>query len=115
MITDLKLTSDEKFLITSDRDEKIRISHWMNSYNIKSYLLGHTEFVSQVELVGEKRLLSCSGDAKVILWDLEENRPKQVVNTIEFLKAENDEFVSKGIDKFDFNNETGRLVVHLYK
>jgi WD40 repeat protein len=115
MLTDLRLTEDERFLITSDRDEKIRISHWMNSYNIKSFLLGHKEFVTQVELVDGKRLLSCSGDAKLILWDLEANRPEQVISTLEFLKAESGEFVSKGIDKFDFDKENGRVVVHLYK
>ena len=49
MITDLKLTKDEKHLITSDRDEKIRISCFPNCYNIDSYLLGHKEFVSKIE------------------------------------------------------------------
>lgn len=115
MLTDLKLTDNEKFLITSDRDEKIRISHWMNSYNIKSYLLGHKEFVTKIELINDQRLLSCSGDAKLILWDLKTNMPKQVVNTLDFLKTEDDGFVSKGVDRLDFDSETKRVVAHLYK
>lgn len=61
MLTDLKLTDDEKFLITSDRDEKVRVSYWPNSYNVHSYLLLHKEFVSQVELIDDRKLLSCSG------------------------------------------------------
>jgi tRNA (guanine-N(7)-)-methyltransferase subunit TRM82 len=43
VLTDMKLTSDEKYFITSDRDEKIRVSHYPNSYNIKSYLMAHKE------------------------------------------------------------------------
>ena len=42
----MRLSSDENFLVTSDRDEKIRISYFTNSYNIKSYLMGHREYLS---------------------------------------------------------------------
>ena len=34
---------DQKYVITADRDEKIRISHFPNAYNIKAYCLGHNE------------------------------------------------------------------------
>ncbi len=43
MLTDITLDSNEKHIITSDRDEKIRISCFPNSYSINSYLLGHKE------------------------------------------------------------------------
>ena len=43
MLTDITLDSNEKHIITSDRDEKIRISCFPNSHNINSYLLGHKE------------------------------------------------------------------------
>ena len=43
MLTDIRLDSNEKHIITSDRDEKIRISCFPNSFNINSYLLGHKE------------------------------------------------------------------------
>lgn len=61
MLLDLILTNDEKFLITCDRDEKIRISNYPNSYNIDSYLLTHREFVRQIELVTNDKLISSSG------------------------------------------------------
>ena len=37
------ITNDDKYLATADRDEKIRISHYPNAYNIQSYCLGHLE------------------------------------------------------------------------
>ena len=39
------ITKDQKFLITADRDEKIRISHFPNAYNIETFCLGHKESV----------------------------------------------------------------------
>lgn len=65
-------------MITSDRDEKIRISFYKNSYNIQSYLLGHKEFVTQFELIDDKSLVSvsgvswieiCSGSLKVLILE----------------------------------------------
>ena len=37
------LAEDDKFLITSDRDEKIRVSCFPNSYSIHTFCLGHLE------------------------------------------------------------------------
>jgi tRNA (guanine-N(7)-)-methyltransferase subunit TRM82 len=39
------LSSDEKYLISCDRDEKIRVSHFPNAFDIEAYCLGHTEWV----------------------------------------------------------------------
>jgi tRNA (guanine-N(7)-)-methyltransferase subunit TRM82 len=61
MLTDIKFTSDEKCLITSDRDEKIRISFYQNANNVQSYLLGHKEFVTQIHLIDDRNLVSVSG------------------------------------------------------
>ncbi|KAK7080608.1 hypothetical protein SK128_026138 [Halocaridina rubra] len=71
MLLDLVVTKDKKYIITSDRDEKIRVSHYPNSYNIESFCLGHREFVTQVDLLPGKEplLLSCSGDGTLMLWN----------------------------------------------
>lgn len=71
MLLDVAVTKDQKYVITCDRDEKIRVSHYPNSYNIESFCLGHTEFVLQIEILHgvEPLLLSCSGDGTLKLWN----------------------------------------------
>ena len=39
------LSPSNRHVITCDRDEKIRVSNFPNSYNIESFCLGHTELV----------------------------------------------------------------------
>ena len=39
------LSSDEKYIITADRDEHIRVSWYPQGYNIEMYCLGHKKFV----------------------------------------------------------------------
>lgn len=53
---------NQQFILTADRDEKIRLSHYPNAYNIQGYCLGHTEFVSHVKLIDQNHILSASGD-----------------------------------------------------
>jgi hypothetical protein len=53
------LTENERFLITSDRDEKIRISHFPNSYNIEAYLLKHKEFVGNIAYLSYLQVICC--------------------------------------------------------
>eukprot|EP00794_Sanderia_malayensis_P011889 gene11889-13121_t len=70
-VLDMSLTNDDKILITSDRDYKIRMSHYPNCYNIDKYLLAHTNFVSCVGLTPNgDHLVSGGGDGKIILWRL---------------------------------------------
>lgn len=68
VILDMKLSINDKYILTCDRDEKIRVSHLPNGYNIQSYCLGHKQFVSHLEPVDEETLLSASGDGTIRLW-----------------------------------------------
>ncbi|KZC12832.1 PREDICTED: tRNA (guanine-N(7)-)-methyltransferase non-catalytic subunit wdr4 [Dufourea novaeangliae] len=76
MLLDVLVTEDEKYIITTDRDEKIRVSMFPNSYNIMSYCLGHKKFVTNIlELPHDKSILvSCGGDGVFILWDYENGK-----------------------------------------
>ncbi|KAI9481103.1 MAG: WD40-repeat-containing domain protein [Benjaminiella poitrasii] len=71
MITDMLLTPDEKYVVSSDRDEHIRVSRYPNGYNIESFCLGHTDVVTCISILpwNEKLLVSSGGDGTVRLWD----------------------------------------------
>lgn len=62
-----------RFIVTSDRDEKIRITHYPRTEIIETYCLGHLEFVSSIETITsnttEPLLLSVSGDKTLRLWN----------------------------------------------
>ncbi|CAI9107807.1 OLC1v1007266C1 [Oldenlandia corymbosa var. corymbosa] len=79
IITSLEFSPDGRFIITADRDSKIRVTVFpQNSLNgaheIQSFCLGHTEFVSCLAFVCNQEypqgfLVSGSGDSTVRLWD----------------------------------------------
>lgn len=69
MLLDVKMSECGQFIITSDRDEKIRVTHYPNSYNIHGFCLGHEEFVSSISLMPNKKLVSASGDGTIKVWN----------------------------------------------
>lgn len=71
MLLDLIITPDDKFIITCDRDEKIRVSCFPNCYNIHSYCLGHKKFVSCLSIFPSypELLISGSGDGTFMIWN----------------------------------------------
>ncbi|KAI9184262.1 tRNA (guanine-N(7)-)-methyltransferase non-catalytic subunit trm82 [Blastocladiella emersonii ATCC 22665] len=72
MVTAAKLAGDaDQFLITADRDEKIRVSQFPKGFNIEGFCLGHTQFVAHIVVAGDL-LLSAGGDEFVYLWNWRE-------------------------------------------
>lgn len=78
MLTDVKLATQEvdgrsrNFIITSDRDEHIRVSRGalQQAYVIERYCLGHNEFISKIcVLPGSNILVSGGGDDWLGVWD----------------------------------------------
>jgi len=71
----------EQFILTSDRDEKIRITNFPQTYNINGYLLGHTSFISTMDAISTTNAVGSSesssrplcitgsGDGTVRLWN----------------------------------------------
>ncbi|XP_055370822.1 tRNA (guanine-N(7)-)-methyltransferase non-catalytic subunit wuho [Condylostylus longicornis] len=69
-IYDVKFSFDGKYILTADRDEKIRVTNYPNSYEIESYCLGHKEYVCSIEILENHPniLVSFSGDKTFRLW-----------------------------------------------
>ncbi|XP_050543006.1 tRNA (guanine-N(7)-)-methyltransferase non-catalytic subunit wuho [Daktulosphaira vitifoliae] len=69
MVLDICISNDEKYIITCDSDEKVRVSHYPNGKNIIYYMMGHTAFVSGLCLF-TYFILSSSGDSSLKLWNI---------------------------------------------
>lgn len=79
IITSLECCMDGTFIVTSDRDFKIRVSLYpkeplKGAHEIQGFCLGHTSFVSCMALFNEDYpasfLVSGGGDGTVRLWEL---------------------------------------------
>ena len=64
VILDLALSPCSKYLLTADRDEKIRVSHYPNAYNIAQFCLGHAAFVSCIAIPPRLPHLVLSGSGR---------------------------------------------------
>ncbi|EKM50183.1 uncharacterized protein PHACADRAFT_153621 [Phanerochaete carnosa HHB-10118-sp] len=71
LLTSFILTEDEKFVISADRDEHIRVSWFPQGYVIERFCLGHNKFVSAVHIpkFSPSTLISGGGDPELKLWD----------------------------------------------
>ncbi|KAL3849878.1 hypothetical protein ACJIZ3_011760 [Penstemon smallii] len=79
IITRLEFSPDGRYIVSADRDFKIRVTLFPKkpengAHEIHSFCLGHTEFVSCLAFVSSKDypngfLVSGSGDSTVRLWD----------------------------------------------
>lgn len=61
----------QQYVLTGDRDEHIKVSHYPLTYVVKHWLFGHREFVSCLHLASFNNdiLISGGGDDYLLLWD----------------------------------------------
>lgn len=76
MLLDVAVSPDDRYVLTADRDEKIRVSWAAAPHSIESFCLGHAEFVSRILVVPDhpELLLSSSGDCTLRLWEYQSGR-----------------------------------------
>ena len=76
MLLGIRLSHCGKYVLTADRDEKIRVSSYPKAYNIHGFCLGHTEFVSGLELspINQSLAMTGSGDGTIRTWKYLEGR-----------------------------------------
>lgn len=81
MLLDVIMTDDSKYIVTCDRDEKIRVSSYPGAYNIQSFCLGHDEFVLNLEFLNNRILTSSSGDGTIRFWDFLQGKELKTIHT----------------------------------
>ncbi|ODQ76926.1 hypothetical protein BABINDRAFT_178525 [Babjeviella inositovora NRRL Y-12698] len=61
----------KEYVLTADRDEHVRVSHFPKSYVIKKWLFGHKEFVTNMLIPSwaPERLVTSGGDDFICSWD----------------------------------------------
>ncbi|XP_047575249.1 tRNA (guanine-N(7)-)-methyltransferase non-catalytic subunit WDR4 isoform X1 [Lutra lutra] len=76
MLLDVAVSPDDRYVLTADRDEKIRVSWAAAPHSIESFCLGHAEFVSRILVAPDhpELLLSSSGDCTLRLWEYRSGR-----------------------------------------
>nr|CAD2124860.1 unnamed protein product [Meloidogyne enterolobii] len=70
MLLDFCISPNGKFVLTADRDEKIRISRFPQAYVIEGFCFGHSSFVKSIAFYGDNKLISGGGDSIIYVWDL---------------------------------------------
>ncbi|XP_054831020.1 tRNA (guanine-N(7)-)-methyltransferase non-catalytic subunit WDR4 isoform X2 [Eublepharis macularius] len=102
LLLDVALSPDDQYILTADRDEKIRVSLTRAPHNIVSFCLGHREFVSQIFVIPNypDLLLSASGDCTLRLWEYKSGKEVHCchlnsLNTCEATKNEKKYAVSR--------------------
>lgn len=68
MLTSVKIVDDKIF--TADRDEKVRVSSFPQTYDILGYLLGNESYVTDIDVKEGKYCVTVSGDSTMRLWNL---------------------------------------------
>jgi len=59
-----------KFIISADRDEKIRITNYPDTFDIERYCFGHKHLLSRIIVVDEWNFISIDVEGEVCQWNL---------------------------------------------
>ncbi|KAJ2438396.1 hypothetical protein GGF42_008309 [Coemansia sp. RSA 2424] len=96
--------NDKPLVLSCDRDEKLRVSKYPNSYNIQSFGLGHTEFVTTVSAArfAPDSAVTGSGDGTLRLWDTPSGALVQTIELRTYLaKYYESGAVQRGTDSYE--------------
>ncbi|KAJ1834227.1 hypothetical protein LPJ63_002114 [Coemansia sp. RSA 2711] len=107
IVCDVKVAYEQPYVLTCDRDEKLRVSKYPNAYNIQAFGLGHTEFVTSIATArfAPDNAVTGAGDGTVRLWELSSGRLLQTVNLKDVLaKYYADGRAKCGVNSFEDHN-----------
>ncbi|CAI5445841.1 unnamed protein product [Caenorhabditis angaria] len=106
MVLSVGLTQDGKRLLMADRDEKLRIVRYPNTFVIEAFCLGHTEYVRSVASAGNDVAYTAGGDGFVREWQIDNG--KSISSTL--ISSE-----KSPIRKIVLNSDNSKLAVILEK
>ncbi|KAJ3335845.1 WD repeat-containing protein 4 [Kappamyces sp. JEL0680] len=110
ILTDFVFTSDEKFLITSDRDEKIRINHYPQVFDIEHFCLGHQQYVSKLLHIPHTDLfVSGGGDEHLFVWNYKTGK---LLKTLDLVPQERGELKPE-VASLEYHPKTKLIAVVL--
>lgn len=100
MLTSLNnfVKDSQEFIVTTDRDEHIKISNYPDSYIIDTFLFGHLNFISST-VVDNLQMLTGGGDDFICLWDLEQYKLLKKL-PLAAIYPDQEEFVVLKVGKF---------------
>ncbi|VDD88326.1 unnamed protein product [Enterobius vermicularis] len=79
MVLDIAISPCDRYIASSDRDEKIRISRYPQTFVIHRFCLGHESYVNCVTFV-KNLLFSSGGDGTVRVWHTDDGSLTAVCN-----------------------------------
>lgn len=86
----LDVVATENNVLTSDRDEHIRVCEYPNSFVIERFLLGSRSYIAHLGVSGNY-LLSAGGDPVIYSWNWKTGKEISNFNLREYLKLDNDD------------------------
>lgn len=62
--------NEQAYIISADRDEKIRISRYPDTFIIERFCFGHQHFIRRIIIVDDHRFLSIDQESNAYLWNI---------------------------------------------
>ncbi|KAF7544189.1 hypothetical protein G7Z17_g10143 [Cylindrodendrum hubeiense] len=117
MLTSLILGESEgrRYILTSDRDEHIRISRYIpQAYVIDGFCFGHKEFISAMTIPTSRGevLISGGGDEELFLWDWKAAKllsKTSILSLAREIAPELTKVAVSGLQTFVYPTEAGNL------
>lgn len=96
MLTNVMITEidGKQFLLTSDRDEHLKVSHYPQTYVVSHWLFGHDQFISTFEVLefNKQLIISGGGDDFIYLWNWYTNQQLSSLNIWQWVESYLTEF-----------------------
>ncbi|MFH4976220.1 hypothetical protein AB6A40_002929 [Gnathostoma spinigerum] len=71
MLLDMAISEDGRYVLTSDRDEKLRISRYPQTFVIHQYCLSHSSYINCVNVFKDVCFTS-GGDGLILAWNIDD-------------------------------------------